>query len=243
MRRVRQAFMKRASALCGDSISCAGFSLKFFAMKPKGRRNVSSGKSRRKLPAQKFHKISPSFTPGLPGFNIENIDKLLDGGQVLRPPTGGRGFPTYPEPPRLLIDTRMGRLPLDCETYHEYWLVSESMKSVLEAIDPEGCAFLKCEINVVRGDVDCDYWLCDVLRMLDAVDEVTSRLTIRQHPDGRKIYWLLGASLTFKLDVVGSAHIFRLAFMKADVFCDQQVKEACKAEKLKGVQFTDARKL
>ncbi|HEY7300225.1 MAG TPA: DUF1629 domain-containing protein [Xanthobacteraceae bacterium] len=86
------------------------------------------------------------------------------------------------------------------------------------------------------------YWLCDVLRVLDAVDEAVSRVRIKYDPvDKRKIYSLMGgANLTFKEDVVGASHIFRMAHLKPAIICDQQLKDACKAASLKGIMFKDA---
>ena len=84
-------------------------------------------------------------------------------------------------------------------------------------------------------------WLCDVLRVLDAVDEVASRLQIKYLPQyNAKTYQLAGgADLVFREDVIGSAHIFRLAHLKPAVFCDHQIKDACKAAGLKGVSFKE----
>jgi hypothetical protein len=47
----------------------------------------------------------------------------------------------------------------------------------------------------------------------------------------------------FREDVIGDAHAFRLFPLEPAVFCDQQVRDACKMAELKGVQFADALKL
>src|SRR5262249_2554466 len=49
-------------------------------------------------------------------------------------------------------------------------------------------------------------------------------------------------SLVFREDVVGDAHIFRLAFQQPEVVCDQVLTDACKTADLKGITFKDAAK-
>ena len=115
------------------------------------------------------------------------------------------------------------------------------MKTVLQTVDPEGVAFLPCEVRLQDGERGPVSWLCDVVRILDAVDEAASRVKIKYLPQyNAKIYQLAGgANLVFREDVVGAAHIFRLAHLKPAVFCDQQIKDACKAAGLKGVSFKE----
>ena len=61
-----------------------------------------------------------------------------------------------PEPPLLVIDTREGRVPADLEVYSSYWLVSGQLKQVLETVDPEGCAFVKCDVRGPEEGVEQD---------------------------------------------------------------------------------------
>ncbi|MGH8426282.1 MAG: imm11 family protein, partial [Pseudomonas fluorescens] len=72
------------------------------------------------------------------------------------------------------------------------------------------------------------YFLCDVVRTLDALDEEASTLNIVISDDYEegKYYDLTGElRLAFKRDVLGSAHVFRLAF-HGGVFCDRIFKDA-----------------
>src|SRR5689334_4011168 len=85
-----------------------------------------------------------------PGLKMENFDSL-GAGRVLLPPQGKRGFPPLAETPRLLIDKSLGRLPVDWEQFDGFWLVSDRMKSVLEAVDRDGVAFLRCETRSLSG--------------------------------------------------------------------------------------------
>ncbi|HKA80415.1 MAG TPA: DUF1629 domain-containing protein [Xanthobacteraceae bacterium] len=202
---------------------------------------VNTRKHARKPKARKFYRIGPDLRVYGPlGFRIENTEALTRGGRVLTPPAGKRGFPPFPEPPRLVVDRKLGRAPRDLEQYDYYWLVSDRTKGVLEAVDPDAVAFVKCATGFAGHTAEEGYWLCDVVRVRDAVDESASRLRIEEER-GAKIYNLMGgASIIFQEDIVGTAHLFRMAYLEAAVFCDQQLKDACKAAGLKGLGFRDA---
>jgi Immunity protein family (Imm11) len=201
-----------------------------------------ASKRARKPKARKFYVIGPSLRAGgASGYVIENEAKLLQGQLFLGPPPGRRGFPDYPEPPRLRIDKKLGsRPPGELQVYGEYWLVSDPMKTTLEAADRDACAFMKCDVQHADGEPGPVFWLCDVVRVLDALEESASKVEIRQDPDGKRYSFVGRTSLIFKEDVVGPAHIFRMAHMEPTVICDQQLKDACKAAGLKGIQFRDA---
>jgi hypothetical protein len=204
--------------------------------------NSAAPKSGRKPKARKFYQMDLNLrVRGRAGYRLENESELLQGQRLLGPPTGRRGFPEYLEPPRFLFDERLGHFPRDLELCHSFWLISDRMKTVLETVDPEGFAFLRCEVRLTDGEPGPASWLCDVLRILDAVDEAASRVKIKFLPQyNAKTYQLAGgANLLFKEDVVGTAHIFRLLHLKPAVFCDQQIKDACKAAGLKGVSFKE----
>jgi len=175
-----------------------------------------------------------------PGYRIENKTRLLRSGRILGPEPGRRGFPNYPEAPRVLIDTKFGRPLRDWEECSQYWLISDRMKAVLEEVDPQACAFVKCEMRLRNCEPGPGYWLCDVVRVLDAVEEAESRVKIYDER-GDKTYSLMGgARLVFKEDVVRSAHIFRMAHLEPAVVCDQKFKDAYKAAGLRGISFRDA---
>jgi hypothetical protein len=194
----------------------------------------------RKPKARKFYKMEQDFrASSAPGYRIENETRLLFGRRILGPGPEQRGFPIYPEAPRILFDKKLGRPVRDLEQCSDYWLISDRMKAVLEATDAEGFAFVKCEVRLRDGEPGPDYWLCDVVRVLDAVDEMASRLKIYDEA-GEKTYSLRGgANLVFKEDVVGSAHVFRMAHLEAAVICDEQIKDACRAAHLRGVALID----
>ena len=207
---------------------------------------VDRGHRGRKPRARKFYKMGPDFRASTaPGIRFEykgeNEGRTLRERHVLAPSTGQPAFPRYSEAPHFIFDKKLGRPPRDLEQYDGYWLISDQMKIVLHAIDPDGFAFMKCEVRCPDHAVGPAYWLCDVVRILDAVDEAASRVKIEYDPGDRlKRYSLLGgANLVFREDLIGTAHVFRMAYLKLAIICDEQLKDACKAAKLKGIKFKD----
>jgi Immunity protein family (Imm11) len=74
---------------------------------------------------------------------LENADKVLLPGRVLLgPPLGRHGFPGFSETPRFRPNKQeYDRPPRDLEQFDHYWLVSQRLKDVLEAVDPEAVMF------------------------------------------------------------------------------------------------------
>lgn len=190
---------------------------------------------------RKFYVVGIGGFRTAPGWEMENLAALTGGRQVLIPPRE-RGFVPFPESPRLVIDESLGRAPADWELFHDYWLVSDRMKSLLEKLDLEGVRFVRCETRYRDGRAAPIYWLCDVVRVLDAVDEAKSVLEIEYPTPDRKVYNLSKkSSLVFKEESVGPAHIFRLRFYPMTV-CDQVLKDTCKEVGIRGIGYTDATK-
>jgi hypothetical protein len=202
----------------------------------------------RKPKARKFYIISYSLRHKLADFEVENQNVLVAasgalyppsslGAHALFPPPGRRGFPVYPERPRVVIGKRRnGPPPSDIELYHSYWLISDRLKSMFETIDLPAFAFQECDVSLRDGSPGPVYWLCDVVRVLEGFDESTVDAFRR----GIKDAGLLGdKTLVFNEAVIGDSHIFRTPYSPAIAFCDQVMKDACKAAGIKGVQFFD----
>ncbi len=198
-----------------------------------------------------YYEMAFDYRPSRPRLKLENIAALNPGRTILAPPPERRGFPEYSERPRFLFEKKRVRRPLDIREFHYFWLVSDRAKTVFQTVDHAGFEFTACDVRVSRGIYDGPrYWLCDVTRVLDALDEKQSRLEIgiREDPKyndfGKKYYNLVGdAKLVFNEDAVGSAHIFRMAFCPMKVICDQALKDACKAADLIGIKFNNALKI
>ncbi len=98
----------------------------------------------------------------------------------------------------------------------------------MESVDPGSSVFAEADYRLADGSKGPRIFLCDVIRMVDALDEEASQLTIEISDDfeAGKYYNLTGdIRLAFKRDVLGSAHVFRLPFHRG-VFCDREFKQA-----------------
>jgi hypothetical protein len=205
--------------------------------------------SQRGAKTRRFYIISWSYRHGLADFEVENQNALVAasgalyppstlGSGALFPPPGKRGFPVYPEKPRVVIGKRKrGPPPSDIELYHSYWLISDRLKSLFESVDdPQAFAFQACDVKLRDGSPGPVYWLCDVVRTLEGFGE----RTVREFRSGVKHAGLKGnKTLVFDESAIGGSHIFRTPYSPADVFCDQIMKDACKAAGMRGVQFLD----
>ncbi|MCQ3031207.1 DUF1629 domain-containing protein [Pseudomonas syringae] len=184
----------------------------------------------RQLPEkEQFYVLQSDPRGGGPGTDVEidNLDALLTPpSRILRPVNGG--FPALQEVPHLVHANKSKRMPRDLEGgFSGYWLVSERLKQVFESIDPDGFEFLACDYTLPDGSNGPPHYLCDVVRMIAALDEEKSTYQVRtghEFETGkpfRIMTFLGGAHLAFKKDLVGSAHVFRMAEKKSSVICDR----------------------
>jgi hypothetical protein len=197
--------------------------------------------TRRSAKKRKFYEMAYTnvSTPG--GYELMNKPALFPAGaRMFLTRKDRRGFREYTEMPLFRFDTRLGRAITDMEPIHGFWLVSDRAKTVLERVDPDAFAFLECRVELRDGSEGPRYWLCDVVRVLDALSESESEITTEKNDRGEKIYTRIGAEiLLFKEDVVGPRHIFRMQYRESTVICDDTMKDACKAAGLKGWRFRD----
>lgn len=195
---------------------------------------------------RKLYIVTTRTTGSFFGYELLNGQTLFSGGPcIFLPLTGKRGFRNYPEMPVFLAGNKRGeRTGRDFEQYSVYWFISERMKAVLERVDPGAFAFLKCRVQLPNGTDGPTRWLCDVVRVLDALDEEkSSKIGIGTADNGRKVYLISwGVPLIFKDDVVGSHHIFRMMHFEPMVICDREMRLACKTANLTGISFVEADK-
>lgn len=149
------------------------------------------------------------------GATFDNEKALIDPPRlILRPENGG--FPVLRETPRIIFDPSKGPAPRDLEGgFSGYWLVSERLHGVMEQVDPHAFAFAECEVHLPDGSLGPRYFLCDVIRELDAVDESASKLDVEVDEDfvNGKFYSIAGgASLAFRHEVLAGSHVFLTPF-------------------------------
>jgi hypothetical protein len=175
------------------------------------------------------------------GFELLNDAALFtEPPRVLLPPLGQQGFRKYREMPVFLADARLGAIHRDFEEYSGYWFISDRAKAVLERIDPSAFAFLECRVQLRDGADGPRRWLCDVVRVLDALDEERSKVMTRITSLGTKSNWIpMSDKIFFREERVGSHHVFRVMHTESYVICDEEMKLACKAAALTGIMFED----
>ncbi|WP_313145465.1 DUF1629 domain-containing protein [Stenotrophomonas sp.] len=200
---------------------------------------------------EQFFLLMPDTTRGGKGHGVvfENITTLRTPPRLILRPEGG-GFPELAERPLLRHSPRKGSLPEDLEGgMSGYWLVSERLREAFAHIDPEGFEFVECDYRLADGSEGPTYFLCEVTRQIDALDEEASRLRIIRDSDyvGGKFYNLAGgASLTFKRDAVGQAEVFRTPYSGGLVFCSRRLRDEVRQRGIggsgssRGLWFIDA---
>jgi hypothetical protein len=193
-------------------------------------KSLSSTAGQRTAKARRFYIVTFSYSgERRANWEVNNLNVLSPGNGVLLPPEGRRGFPDYLEKPHLMIGKRkVGHPPRDMEEFHSYWLISYPLKVLFESIDPQAFAFQSCDVKFRDGSTGPVYWLCDVVRVLDAFGDITLQEIRRHH-----------MAAVFKENIVGDSHIFRTPYSVADVFCDQELKDACKRARIKGIGVED----
>ncbi len=187
--------------------------------------------NRRKPKARSYYIIGCGSAEKRANWEVENLDVLRAGAGALYPPEGRRGFPVYRETPRVVIGKRRSAYPpRDVEPFHSYWLISDRLKVLFESIDPHVFAFQACDVKLSDGSMGPVYWLCDVVRVLDAFVQGTleDMRTYRERTGLIYRGFLGDKTLVFNEAIVGDSQIFRTPYSFNDVFCDQSLKDACK---------------
>jgi Protein of unknown function (DUF1629) len=197
----------------------------------------------RKPREQRFFVVDGQTASRASGFEILNGDKLVEGGAAAFLPPPGLPFRNYMERPVFLADEKRGRINRDLEIHAGFWFISGNMRSVLQAVDPEASSLIECDMQSPDGNRQAPRWLCEVVRVLDALDEVRSKVRVGVADDGSKYYRRGGdEKLVFDEAVVGASHIFRMKYCESRIICDEELRRACKSAGLNGISFVDPSK-
>jgi len=159
-------------------------------------------------------------------------------------PRIGTGFPPEMQAP-LIVFGRRGR-HVDFRAYgRSLWLISDRAKQFLETIDPEAFLFVKVNAKT-KGARKADplepgreYWLCDLIRYVDALNIVEGEMDYSPNGTGGQFYMpILGKIGSFRKRDVGGAHVFRLASRPGSVMVDQFFADEAKRRKLTGLKIS-----
>lgn len=165
------------------------------------------------------------------GVVFVNLDRLLTPPRLILWPEGG-GFPVLSETPLLIYSPSKGVPPRHLEAgFSGYWLVSERLHQVMISVDTNAFAFAEVDYRLAEGSAGPRYYFCDVVQEIDALDESASKLLIDTSDEfvNGKYYDLTGgASVTFKRERLGAAHVFKTPYNDT-VFCDRVFKDAVAA--------------
>jgi hypothetical protein len=190
---------------------------------------------------RKFFRVTRTSSARGSGFELLNGSapfRDMDETTFSAPP-GRRGFMKYSEISVFLADERLGPIHQDFQVMADFFLISERMKGVIEPFDGDAFAFLPCEVRMRDGGNGPTYRLCDIICVLDALDEKQSEVSAVTADDGTKIYNLLGQTkLIFKESAIGNRHMFRMMFSEDKIICDDSSKLLARTRILQGCDLS-----
>jgi hypothetical protein len=194
--------------------------------------------------AKKFYELRCALVEYSSGREFLNEDEVCagSGSKILSAPSRfQRGFRNYAIRPRFRISKRLGREPYDVEFYGDYWLVSDRAKQLFDKICEADFSYLAVDTEVDPGFESTTYWLCDIVSMIDALDESRSAVKRWIDRDGSWFHLTgIDASLAFDENLVGAHSVFRMTTSFTTLICDERFKTEFKQSKLTGLRFKEA---
>ena len=139
----------------------------------------------------------------------------------------GSGLPAMEQPPRFLFDLRSDAEWLEHRSdpdaplawydlfdnlTRDLWLVSDRLMRLLLEIDPGAFDCVRAETILRLDDGDHEgppYWLCDVVRIVDAIDIVKSNASVEEFGQGLISLRCPPGDEVFRRQDLGGAQIFR----------------------------------
>jgi hypothetical protein len=147
----------------------------------------------------------------------------------------GAGFPAFVSPPKIVFEKKGTCEPMDFYEFDRIWVISERLKAILENFDRDGFEFVRTETLYDGGAREGpSYWFCDVIRVLDCIDEDASTLNYYQSP--RKRYSVI-KNAVMRPEAAGSAHVLRLRYYSWRVLGDDVFRNLVRAHKVSGIGF------
>jgi hypothetical protein len=148
------------------------------------------------------------------------------------------------EPPQIAFERERGRTTLRdaAPVTLAIWLISDRLKRLFEALDPEAFVFQKVVVDYSNfPEPGPDYWFAYIIRTLDCVDEEHSVIRYQDKPAGIKNYLAL-IDVRMRPEMVGSAHAFRLRYATLKLIVDDVIVAALNVAKIRGFSFKPIQK-
>lgn len=190
----------------------------------------------------------PASTPSPTWVNVPRVSSaqfatVLPGEfSTLHPNSGGigTGFALeMPEPVLCFHPWSVSSEPLDMYLGPRFmWIVSDAARNVFQDVDDKAFVWRKARVVTKEGaTLDLSYWVCDIVRHLDALDERRSAPLIEITPAGlRRASPNVALESVFNVEAIGAAHVFRGVFHPL-VHCDDAFKVSCERANLSGITF------
>ena len=184
----------------------------------------------RKEKPMAYYEFTNSYHGGVPGWQLINSDRL----QVGKIGTSLNNWEPWPDGHLVL--------PRDIVRWSHFFLISKVVKDVIETVAPGSCAFVRCETVTSTGEPARETWLCSATTVFlgAVVREESKGLEWRVGPTGKPCFTPRRTDhMDVKLhhEIIGSAHLFRLAENPPNFFCDDVFKDTCKKAGIKGARF------
>jgi hypothetical protein len=150
----------------------------------------------------------------------------------------GSGIPRGSETPTLFVDADEDAVPDLSPGLGGRWYVSGKAREILERIDSSGFDWTLASTRLLTADgrqlEGPEFYLCDVTRYVDALDENRSRITVL---GPMRTVSVFGDQNTFIADRIGDFRIFRLMYSTSRIVCTEEFRVAVEHAGLTGATF------
>lgn len=145
--------------------------------------------------------------------------------------------PHYLEPPRFIIDPKLGNPIRDVARVDNFLFISGKFKRLIKEIAPNTCEFRVCVTEHRNGDPGPEIWLCSPVKAFrDSIDVTNSKVTF--NGIGGYALWK-GTCIVFKEKDIIKSHFFRISEASNSFFCDEYFKSKCKENDIKRILFKE----
>lgn len=152
-----------------------------------------------------------------------------------------KGFWKMLEKPKITLARSSKMLDRDLDLMNGFWIVSNRCKTFLESIDQLAFEFLECECSDESGLFLENRWICAIVRVVDALDEVKTNVSIKDDPLWHNTYFISTYdNIYFNEDEIPSdCRIFKMAHLPQYIIADSIFYKSLKGENIKNFAFQD----